>query len=116
MKFNIKVEPMELPRNWKLVEECIYGDILIPQGFEFDGASIPFGFRWLFKHGGAKFPGACVHDYLYRTGKLAKADADSLFLKIMLENGVSPLRAKLMYLAVKYFGFIAWKARRKQDE
>lgn len=112
MKHNIKVSPNERSRSWTVLEDETILCIEIPKGFVTDGASIPLGLRWLFPHGGAKFPPAVMHDYCYRTACVSKHTADLKFYKALLENGVSEIRAKLMFLAVYYCGFPSWEKYR----
>lgn len=42
-----------------------------------------------------------LHDFLRRSKAVSDRDADNIFLLAMLENGVSPLRAELMWAAVR---------------
>lgn len=109
MEYNVKVMPLEEPRNWKILEDIIFEGVLVPRGFHVDGASIPVGLRWLFPHGGRKFFAACIHDWLYRTGGSTRKEADGMFLRAMLENGVGKVRANTMYIAVRVFGSSSWK-------
>ena len=110
LKHNFKVSPTNKNRNWKVLEENTVKGIMVPKGFITDGASIPVGFRWLFPHGGPKFPAAVVHDYCYRTGCIPKEKADNIFKEVMLENEVPEWKAEIMYLAVKYVGGYSYKA------
>ena len=117
MKYRVKVTNTESNREWRLLEEFkILGGLTVPEGFVFDGASIPVGLRWIFPHGGRKFGPACAHDYLYRTGILSKERADRIFYDMMIENGISLLRASALFYGVKYFGRISWMLRRSQDD
>jgi hypothetical protein len=116
MKYNLTVQPLQKERWWKVVKGFAYAGVEITPDFEFDGCSIPWGLRWRFKHGGAKFPAGAMHDYLYRTGKVHKERADYIFYEIMIANGVSEHDAKLMYNGVKYCGFAAWNKHRKNDK
>ena len=86
-------------------------DLTIPAGFITDGASIPRLLWPLFSPTGKHMRAAVVHDYLYhlckscgRAGVRSRKMADKLFLLAMLDSGVSPIRAKLMYWAVRVFG------------
>ena len=109
MKYIVRVEPLNKPRTWRLIEAFEYNGWTIEVGFEFDGASIPIGLRWLFPHGGEKFPAACCHDWGYRLQQITRKEADQAFYDIMIENGVSKWRAKSMYWAVRTAGYLAWK-------
>lgn len=57
--------------------------------------------------------GSCVHDCIYqmiRSGELPywyKSNADKLFHKLLIKNGMSRIRARYFYWGVKYFGSIA---------
>ena len=115
MKFEIVVKPLPTARHWEVVTGFGYADVSIPPGFDTDGCSVPWGLRWRFKHGGAKFAPAVMHDYLYRTGIVSKDRADRIFLELMLANGVSKHAAYVMYNSVKYCGFLAWNQRRKEQ-
>lgn len=114
MKYIVEVKPTETSRSWILTKVFNYKGWSIEEGFQFDGASIPIGMRWLFPHGGAKFPASCFHDWGYRKQEITKEIADREFLNIMLENGVSKWRAYSMYQAVRICGHFAWKKRAKE--
>jgi hypothetical protein len=115
VKYEIEVKALHKPRHWEVTKEMTYGGLTVPVGFQFDGASIPMGLRWRYKHGGAKFPAAAFHDYVYRTGLWNKEQADTAFYCIMIENGVNRHDAKMMYLGVKWGGRLAWNKRRSQQ-
>jgi len=116
MKYIIEIRPTKVPRTWQLINSFTYGEITVPRGFLFDGASVPVGLRWIFPHGGAKMAAALVHDYCYRTACVSRKEADKLFHDLMLENGVSKWRAKAMYAGVRSCGFVSWRNRRKEDD
>ena len=88
--------------------------VIVPAGFESDGASVP---RLLW---GVVFPrddrqalfAALFHDYLYRTHPAGwtRAEADEAFHFLLLEGGVSFIRALRAYLGVRIFGKSAWEA------
>jgi hypothetical protein len=68
-----------------------------PQGF----AGHPYGIAALF------------HDWLYVHHAIAsipitRAEADALFLEIMLATGCGPIRSRIMWLGVRAGGFFAW--------
>lgn len=79
--------------------------ITVPAGFETDYASVPrLPFAYLFFGGIAK-KAATLHDYLYRTGLVSRADADATFKEAMLVSDVSGWRAWPMYAGVRAFGW-----------
>ena len=77
----------------------------IEAGFKYDGASIPKVFWSLIS--GKFHPdfqlAALLHDYMY-IKSLGRDKADEYFHKLLLNRGVKKLKAKLMYLAVHWFG------------
>ena len=91
----------------------------IPQNFEFDLASIP---RWIWPLIGSfelSLVAPLIHDYLYQfRGEpvhhrhafhnyfkpvLTRAEADQIFLNLMLAEKVTPWKAKAAYRAVRLF-------------
>ena len=112
MKYIVRVQPTEENRHWKLLESFHTPLFIVPEGFVTDGASVPIGLRWRFPHGGRKFAAAVAHDYAYQTGVCNRAQADRLFYKLMIENGVGKHDANLLYWGVKLFGWIVWNKRR----
>ena len=90
---------------------------MVPVGFSTDGASIP-RFAWITT--GTPFHpkhirAAVIHDYLYQRGSLKRITADRIFKAFLLADGVSKYQAFKMYLALRAFGWIAWRRYRKAD-
>lgn len=95
-----------------LVEDYTQAGITVPQGFVYDGASIPrlawslIGLSPFCEILGA----ATVHDWLYVNsgrvdeGYYPKLEADRIFYDLMRQSGISLLQAKLAYWAVYVFG------------
>ena len=133
MKSNIdilEVSPLGDGKNWILRDGFYYEykdkgrncRIEVPSKFMTDYASIPrlgwwFGRPWG-KHGMA----AVIHDWLYWEQNITGWDnfnrkhADEIFLRCMLDSRVSKNRARIMYLAVKWFAKRAWnKNKEKKD-
>lgn len=90
----------------ELVEDYRYGDLLVPAGFEWDGATIPRAFWTLV--GGPYHPqimaASLLHDWLYWTRAWKREDADKLLRHVMKEAGAPEIRADLVYGAVRGFG------------
>lgn len=100
---------------WKLLEDYTRQLITVPTGFIYDKASVPRIFWALMPPDGLYGGAACIHDWIYhnhgilKDGRVfTKEMADELFYKIMLLDGVNKIKAKTMYLAVKWFGQKKW--------
>ena len=77
----------------------------IPCDFTSDGCTIPKGFRWLIgcPHTGKYLPASIIHDYILehpQTVNYNRRFASRIFKTALLNEGVSPLKAQIMYLAV----------------
>lgn len=111
-------------RVWILYESFSYdiggpgGDdtIIVPKGYETDFASIPRIF-WSILPPSGKYRGAAViHDYLYQNrGKfhpskpaLTRAQSDGVFLEAMKELKVPFAIRRVMWLAVRGFGWVSY--------
>ena len=93
---------------------------VVPSGFECDGVSVP-RFAW-------SLVSPCVdprsirsgvaHDYIYRIqpSEWTRAEADLMFLCILIEDGLPIFRALIAYVAVRLSGWIAWRNNRKNME
>lgn len=103
-----------------LMEDIYYKDLTIPCGFQSDGCSVPRLFwRVIFPPLDNKaIRAGVIHDYIYRTHpeNWTKWKADSTFRKILLEDGVSLVRANLAFLGVVFGGGKAWKTKGGQHE
>lgn len=82
----------------------------IPDGFQFDGASIPSIF-WIAiysPYNPKVLRAALVHDYLYATQITTRKYADDTFRDLLAQCHVTPWRRRAMWLAVRWFGWIYW--------
>jgi hypothetical protein len=84
--------------------------VLVPAGFEFDGASIP---PILWPIIGNPFDpkfcrAALLHDWLYSSHLIDRRAADKAFLAALIEDGVNEWRAQAMYSAVRAGGLTSW--------
>ena len=82
--------------------------IFIPKGYTWDGATIPFGFRWLL--GGKGNPqflvASCVHDKMCENKYLVDCNrylSSLIFKELLLACGCSKIKANVMFLAVDNF-------------
>lgn len=90
----------------------------VPAGFAHDGPSVPrLVPAWLVTPSDCGEVAAAVHDYLYRSGGVGRGEcrysqkrADQLMRDLMLDDGVPPWRAHLVYAALRCFGAGAWQS------
>ena len=122
-------------RQWEIAEDWHYelnGDkFVVPNGFQFDGASVPKFLRTFLSPVGVLLMGGLVHDYAYKYASLkpsgTKKDqkigygldqkmSDELFRDICIEvNGFKVLNY-LAYWSLRLVGFMAWNSHRGRDE
>ena len=99
---------------WKLFADLNYetsaGQVLtIPHGFITDLASIPRVFHGLIPVNGKHRAAAIVHDYLYVTQIMSRAESDRIFLEAMEDLGVRWSQRWAMYSAVRIGGWLPWR-------
>lgn len=88
-------------------------DIVIPEGEETDGASVPFLFWMFFPPLGRWLKTAMVHDYLYRHGIYKRSIADKVFL---YDRKYAPIRMCIMWFFLKLFGWFAYYKYRLKEK
>ena len=74
-----------------------------PKGFTTDLASVPRIARWFASKTDA-IEASVAHDWLYETASVPKDEADLVFLAAMEDDQLSPLRRRVMYQSVSWFG------------
>ena len=119
------------PSNWELTKDRKYNidgeEYVIPEGFQFDGASIPKFLRSFFSPVGVLLIGGLVHDYAYKyktllkvnkketMGELTQKRADEIFRDInVIVNGFYTMN-RLAYWSLRLGGFVAWNGHRKRN-
>lgn len=118
------VVPLDDGRSWVVVcDDFLYTSndgstvVRVPQWMVTDFASIPrplwslVGGPWG-RHGNA----AVIHDCGYWQQCLPRKVYDALFLEGMRVLGVSRFRSRLMYAAVRTFGYFAWRTNEHRNE
>lgn len=105
----LMVTPRPLTGNWELLRDFRCLGHTVPSGFCTDFASIPKLLRIFYETGGSYCYGAVLHDYLYASKERPRKEADDLFYQSMISCGVPRRRALAFWLAVRAFGWIAWK-------
>lgn len=117
-------------RHWEITRDFYFSlkgeEYVIPQGFEFDGASVPkFLAMWL-SPTGVLLMGGLIHDFGYKYGTLLRSDRtsigdksqkwmDTLFRDICIEQNGFKLLNYLAYWALRVGGFVAWNGHRKHE-
>jgi len=118
-------------RHWEVADDWAFeinGEgFIIPQGFQFDGASIPkFLHTWL-SPTGVLLMGGLVHDYAYKyetllrsgqketMGVIDQKKADEIFRDINIEQNGFHFLNNLAYWALRIGGFMAWNGHRKRN-
>ena len=99
---HIRVEPVG-KGYYELLESIIIEGIRIPSGFKWNGASIP---RFFWRVVGTPFQPkymapSMVHDFLCGDEQYSRKEADKLFYKLLLVNGVNKILARTMYYGVR---------------
>ena len=99
---------------WIVQEPLVWEDdkyeIKVLRGFDFDFASIPKIITNILPKNGQEYDrAACLHDALYASQWLPKAECDRLFYEAMIADGVNKAKAWSMYTAVRLFGHSAYK-------
>lgn len=86
--------------------------LIVPQGFQSDGASVPrFFWRFVFPPGDTKaLRAAFAHDFVYRTHPIGwtKQNADQMFYDLLVADGIGSMSAWCAYQGVKWFGKSSW--------
>lgn len=101
------------------------GVVRVPKGFETDLASVPRLLWPLIGSHELSIVAPVVHDWLYRRRGLywqvdrkqylTRADADRLFLRLMILEGVAGWKARAAWLAVRLFA-LDWRRHPEQNE
>jgi hypothetical protein len=104
-----------------LIYESSYLDtiIIVPKGFESDGASVPRIPIVYEMFGNRAHHEAVVHDYLYRIDSNPVAPrgvADLIFIEAMKARGKSCFVRSAMYAGVKAAGWTAYHKRKVEDK
>ena len=85
--------------------------LVIKAGYETDGASIPRAL-WRLAHPfqPSLIASAVSHDALYSSEVLPRHRADEIFRRLLIEDKVPRWKARAMWLAVRGFGWMVWRA------
>lgn len=103
---------------WTVRGDLIYKstdrEIVVPDGFRTDLASIP-RFVWdIFPPTSIPRP-SVLHDYLYTTQKFPRLWADDFLYEAMVATGVGYTKRWLIYHNVRWFGGASWHKQEKKN-
>lgn len=101
----IKVEKVS-SRLYRILEDTPIFGVVIPKGFETDGASVPKPFWWVISPFAEGFRAAIVHDFRYRLdASMTRKEADTEFYYNLDKDDVHCISRLLVYWAVRLFGW-----------
>lgn len=132
LKILVDIEPITTVKNSRLcskeqmkkpyinVERCVFTIfykeeqfvILCEKGYDWDGASIPFGFRWLIGAKGSPqfLVPSMVHDKMCENHNFIKNNrylSSLIFRELLIAYGVGKFKANVMFNAVDNFQKVA---------
>lgn len=90
--------------------------IEVPKGFVTDLASVPRVLWRILPPFGAYDHAAVVHDFLYRTNGVTRAEADAVFREAMVMTQVGRVTRWLLYTGVRMGGWVPWNKYRKAEK
>ena len=88
----------------------------VPAGFEFDGSSVPWIVWAVLGESPTRGPhvhAIVVHDYTYEASSVdvTRKESDDLYYNMCIEHGVSSLKARFMWLALRVFAVFLYRER-----
>ena len=93
-----------LERSFGYESDILGTHVVVPVGFESDGASVPSALHWLYHPFGRYLEAAVVHDWFCITHNVDSVTAAKVFREAMQVCGVSWWRRNKMFFAVRWFG------------
>lgn len=109
---------LQLAQNFAVYSAVLGDTITVPEGFTFDGESIPSFVAWIAPPFGQSKRGACVHDYLYRHSgyyplngvfkPVTRAQADAVYHELVTLKGLPRWRAAMRWTVLRLAGWYAW--------
>ena len=104
--------PMALVTPFVYASDRLHRLILVPAGFRTDLASIPRVLWNVLPPVSKADHAAVIHDFLYQTGGVTRADADAVLNEAMEVAGVARVQRWLIYAGVRVGGWKVWNAYR----
>ncbi len=105
---------LEKPISWRPDDHGVrFRSFEVPRGFVTDLASIPSLFWTLLRPDGNYAYAAILHDYLYWTQIMPKADADDILKRAMSGFHVPQWKIQAIYDGVHFGGASSWRENHK---
>ncbi|CAI8813559.1 DUF1353 domain-containing protein [Pseudomonas chlororaphis] len=95
--------------SWKPNPGQALSQVIVPEGFVTDFASVPRAFWSALPTDGEYAYAAVIHDYLYWTQTTSREDADLTLKYAMQDFGVGSVTIETIYRTVRAAGGMAWK-------
>lgn len=106
---------IDKPETWTLLSDLVWHGatrIVVPAGFVTDLASIPRMLRWLLQQNGNSRRAAVLHDFLYATQPVTRAEADSIFRAALKAERVIGIGRGLYWAGVRVGGWLPWSRKK----
>ncbi len=121
---SLVVTPLPDGKTWIILCDFGYeigdegsGDIInVPIGTYTDFASIPRPLWAIFPRWGKYGNAAVIHDWMYWNQSRSRKEADDIFLEGMEVLEVSTWKRRTIYYAVRWFGWVAWRANQRRQQ
>lgn len=104
--------PFILQQPFVYESELLGRAIIVPVGQPTDYASIPRLLQNIFSPVGKYDGPAVLHDYLYETNGVTRAQADGVLNEAMGVMGVGAVTRRLIYAGVRIGGWVPWRKYR----
>lgn len=96
-------------REFRYYSAVLGREVVVPVGFETDLASVPRLPVIFYLTGATCDEAAVIHDYLYTTKEVTRAQADAVLREASGVMGTPSWRSALMWLGVRVGGGAYWK-------
>jgi hypothetical protein len=113
-----EVNRFQLLADFRVYSAVLQDTLIVPEGFTFDGESIPSFVAWIAPPFGQSKRGACVHDYLYRHSgyyringefkPVTRRTADAVYHELVTLKGLPKWRATMRWTVLRLAGWYAW--------
>jgi len=102
-------EPFVTSCRHRYINKITSMELSVPSGFRCDFASFPRVLWWIFPRVGRYSRAALFHDYAYRKQEIGRFHADSIFWRMLENDGVPRWQRFAFFVALRLFGNKAWE-------